>query len=113
MSFLLPRTSHMFSSRFLPVRRDGLPRSLASQVFGKRKTRLRVLRNGPWAPLALTQRTLGARVFLFVFPMIPSAETKSLQLLLNLLDRFWVRGRDSDRLLVTSMMPNTNQAQTY
>ena len=63
---------------------------------------------GPRAPLALTQRTLGARVFLFVFPMIPSAETKSLQLLLNLLERFWVRGRDSDRLLVTTMMPNTN-----
>ena len=62
----------------------------------------------PWTHLALTQRTLGARVFLFVFPMIPSAETKSLQLLSNLLERFWVRGRDSDRLLVTSMMPNTN-----
>ena len=63
---------------------------------------------GPWTRLALTQRTLGARVFLFVFPMIPSAETKSLQLLSNLLERFWVRGRDSDRLLVTTMMPNTN-----
>ena len=63
---------------------------------------------GPWTRLALTQRTLGARVFLFVFPMIPSAETKSLQLLSDLLERFWVRGRDSDRLLVTTMMPNTN-----
>ena len=63
---------------------------------------------GQWTRLALTQRTLGARVFLFVFPMIPSAETKSLQLLLNLLERFWVRGRDSDRLLVTTMMPNTD-----
>ena len=63
---------------------------------------------GPWTRLALTQRTLGARVFLFVFPMIPSAETKSLQLLSNLLERFWVRGRGSDSLLVTSMMPNTN-----
>ena len=68
MSFLLPRSSHMFSPRFLPVQRYGLPRSLASQVFGKPKTRLRVLRNGPWARLALTQRKLEREFFSSSFP---------------------------------------------
>ena len=38
----------------------------------------RVSRSGPWERLALTQKMLG-RVFLFPFPMIPSAEPKSFQ----------------------------------
>ena len=63
MSFLLPRTSHMFSSRFLPVRRDGLPRSLASQVFGKRKTRLRLLRNGTMDTFSFDAKDAGSESF--------------------------------------------------
>ena len=63
MRFLLPRTSHMFSQRFLPVRRHGLPRSLASQVFGKRKTRLRVLRNGTMGTFSFDAKDAGSESF--------------------------------------------------